>query len=256
MHQRFDKNIDWDSIAIYYDAYVRADLDRAYFLRHAAQSGDPVLELMCGTGRITLPLVEAGHRVTGVDSSRGLLDRFRAKLAARGLEAELIESDVRSLALGRRFALVYVGFHSFAEILGPEDRLAALSAIRGHVASGGRFVLTLHNPPVRAANAHSEWRVMGTFPLESGRRVEVSSRWDVDHDRARVSGIQRYRELEGEHIAKELEVPITFDLVSPSEVHDHARRVGLRVVDVRGTYDGAPFDASSSPFALFEMTDA
>ena len=53
------KNIDWNVVASYYDAYVRTDLDWSFFLKHAqASGGSAVLELMCGTGRITMPLVE------------------------------------------------------------------------------------------------------------------------------------------------------------------------------------------------------
>src|SRR3990170_4759916 len=70
------KNIDWNRVASYYDAYVRTDLDLSFFLKHARESDGPLLELMCGPGRITMPLVEAGYDVTGIDSSSGLLDRF------------------------------------------------------------------------------------------------------------------------------------------------------------------------------------
>lgn len=255
MHgEELEQNIDWNLVAAYYDAYVRTDLDRAFFLRHARASGGPVLELMCGTGRITLPLIEAGFQVTGIDSSARLLDRFRAKLAARNLHAELVEADVRSFELGRTFPFVFAGFHSFAEVLGADDRLRAMKAIRRHVAPGGRFVLTLHNPVIRAAAIHEEWRSMGIFPLESGNSVEVSSRWELDRERTRVRGVQRYREVEGEACVNELAVPIAFDLVTPEEVREHARQAGFHIAGVSGTYEGAAFDELASPFALFEMT--
>jgi SAM-dependent methyltransferase len=249
-------DIDWDTVAPYYDAYVRTSLDVPYFLDRAKESGGPVLELMCGTGRLTLPLAEAGHDVTGVDRSAALLARLRAKLGPRTAHVRLVLADVRSMSIGRTFPLVFVGFHSFAEILGSGARRRAMAAIRPHVAPGGRLILTLHNPPVRAANAHVAWRSMGTFPLDdgTGRSVEVSSRWRVDLARARVHGDQRYREIarSGEP-GKESSVPITFDLVSVAEVRSLAMGAGLDVRSILGDYGGASFDPASSPFAIFEL---
>jgi SAM-dependent methyltransferase len=248
------RNVDWDAVAPYYDAYVRATFDVPYFLDLARRAHGPVLELMCGTGRLTLPLVEAGHEVTGVDASPALLARLAAKLREHGLTARLVESDVRTFALGREFALVFVGFHAFAEVLGADERARAMRAIRPHVAPGGTLALAMHNPPVRAANVHDDRRTMGTFPLGEGT-LEVSSRWRIEG--TRVHGLQRFRELDrAGGLVGNLEVPIAFDLVPPEELVESASRVGLRLRRVLGDYDGAPFDPAASPFAVLEFTPA
>ncbi len=75
--------IDCDSVAALYDAYVTADLDVAFFSDEARRAGGPVLELMSGTGRLSIPLMEAGAELTCVDRSRGMLDVLSKKLAAR-----------------------------------------------------------------------------------------------------------------------------------------------------------------------------
>ena len=145
------REIDWDSVAPYYDAYVTAGFDIPFFLAWARRTGGPVLELMCGTGRVTLPLIEAGLDVTGIDRAAALNAHLRRKLAARGLTAAIHDMDVRGFDLGRRFGLVFIAFHAFAEILGEAERRFVWDAIRAHLRPDGRFILTLHNPAVRSA---------------------------------------------------------------------------------------------------------
>ena len=120
-------DIPWDEVAAYYDAYVRSEGDLEFWREAAAAADGPVLEVMCGTGRITLPLLEAGFTVTGVDRSAALTAALRAKIAARGLgeRATIVDADARDFALDRRFALVFVGFQSAFAII------AAMSAADG-----------------------------------------------------------------------------------------------------------------------------
>lgn len=68
------------------------------------------------------------------------------RLREEHLNADVVEADVRTLDLGRRFDLILVPFHSFSEILGVEQRARALAAIRRHLQPSGRLVITLHNP--------------------------------------------------------------------------------------------------------------
>jgi SAM-dependent methyltransferase len=251
------RNINWDLAAPYYDDFVKADFDLRFIMDRAASAGGPVLELMCGSGRITMPLAETGVAITALDSSAELLARLRGKLSVRGLPVRLVEADARAFDLGERFRFVFIGFHALAEVLGSADRLRVLEHVRAHLEDEGTFLLTLHNPPVRAALAHSEWRRAGRAALESGLSLEVDSRWDVDRDRQRVWGVQRYREVDARgSCAREVLLPIVFDLVSSAEVADLARQSGMEVRRVYGDYDGSALDPLRSPYMLFEMVPA
>ena len=89
-----------------------------------------------------LPLLQGGFNVTGVDESAGMLALARAQL---GPAAELIQADTRALALGPRFALVFVALNTFLHNLTREDQLATLRAARAHLRPGGMLLIDL--PP-------------------------------------------------------------------------------------------------------------
>jgi len=72
--------------AEYYDAYHGTDFDLQFYLDFGHQCGSPILELGCGTGRLTIPLAEAGFEVHGVDLSQNMLEICRHKVDEKGLE--------------------------------------------------------------------------------------------------------------------------------------------------------------------------
>jgi ubiquinone/menaquinone biosynthesis C-methylase UbiE len=128
---------------------VAHDVDR--YLEIARDTGGPILELCCGTGRVAIPLAAAGHSVTGVDISAELLRQLRAKLervppeqAARltALEADVTELDLAE----RRFRLAIVAFNSLLCIPSFEQQRRVLRRIHHHLDRGGSLVLDLVNP--------------------------------------------------------------------------------------------------------------
>lgn len=73
-------------IASLYDRFVKTDYDVPFFINETKKT-DGVLELMAGTGRLTIPLLEAGIQVTAVDFSAEMLAVLRPKLSQKGLNA-------------------------------------------------------------------------------------------------------------------------------------------------------------------------
>jgi SAM-dependent methyltransferase len=112
----------------------------------AAERGDPVLDLGCGTGRVALHLAELGHPVTGVDSEPDLVRELSRRARARGLEVDAVAADVRSLALEARFALAIAPMQ-VAQLLGGRDgRRAMLDSVSRHLAPGGVLAIALADP--------------------------------------------------------------------------------------------------------------
>lgn len=89
------KNVDFDAVADLYDYYVKTDMDIGFYLR-LCRGCRNILELMCGTGRVSLPLIREGFRLTCVDYAQRMLDVFRSKLKESD-KADIICQDICSL---------------------------------------------------------------------------------------------------------------------------------------------------------------
>ena len=122
----------------------RADLE--LWRELAAGRDGPILELGCGTGRVTLDLAAHGHEVTGLDSDPALVRALSARARERGLDVRAHVGDARSFALERRFALVLAPMQVIQLLGGPSGRRAALAAVRRHLRPRGLFAPALADP--------------------------------------------------------------------------------------------------------------
>lgn len=244
-------HIDYDSIAEIYDLYVTADYDVPFFLSEVRKVKGPVLELMAGTGRLSLPLIEAGATLTCVDNSQGMLDLLSRKLERRGLHAEVRCLDVCRLELPPRFEMAILPFQAFMEIVGEEDQQAALHAVFGALAPSGRFICTLHNPAVRRTQVDGLLRVVGRFP--AGESSLVVSGFETGG--APVVTRRQFFELfgaDGRLQWKRL-LPMEFSLIERDTFQRMAVSAGFRVAEIYGSYDRAPFDPVRSPVMIWVL---
>src|SRR6266436_2259475 len=135
-------------IADYYDEspVVKGRVQDVAFYRDAAREfGDPVLELGCGTGRITMALAEAGKRITGLDLSERMLERAVKKRGALRVEARerihFVQGDMARFDLGEKFRLVIIPFRPLQHLLEVQQHMDCLDCVRKHLAPGGRLIL-------------------------------------------------------------------------------------------------------------------
>ena len=168
-----------------YDQDVHLDVPRAFFralrpLLAAARGGPPVLDLGCGSGLLTERIARAGARVLGVDGSRAMLRRARARCARHGGRVRLMERNLGALRLPPVHTLA-VACHDVLNHLPSEAALRrVLTSIRRALAPGGVFVF----------DALTEWAFETYWP-ENVHRLEGphGDLWmDCDYDPVRRRG--------------------------------------------------------------------
>jgi SAM-dependent methyltransferase len=171
---------EYRSIAELYDYVVpyRERQDVAFYVEMARESGGPVLEVGCGTGRVLLPTARAGIEITGMDLSPHMLEVCREKLEAEPEEVRsrvrLVQGDMRRFALDQSFQLITLPFRPFQHLTTVEDQLACLDCIRQALAEGGRLILDIFNPSMEAlakTNFAEEVGEEPEFSMPDGRKV-------------------------------------------------------------------------------------
>jgi SAM-dependent methyltransferase len=245
------KSIDFDSVAELYDAHLAVSFDHAFWLNVARQASEPRLELMCGTGRITLPLLQAGISVEGLDYSEGQLGVFKKKLAQHNLQTSLYLSDARDFSLAKRYELIFIGFHAIAEVVDNADKLQVFRCVHRHLSEAGEFWLSLHNPAVRKESIDGNERSYGVFRLpDSQEDLEVTGQFELDSASGIVTGVQRYVVSRGSDELRSIELPVRFHLIAPEELGALVESSGFWITQRLGDYDGSAYDPASSPYFL------
>jgi SAM-dependent methyltransferase len=197
--------------------------------------GGPVLELGVGTGRLALPLAEAGVETWGVDASGAMLARLRAKPGGTGLRVVQADMAAPGLAADGRFAVVFCAYNTFFNLTEPEAQAACLRWAATALAHDGRLVIEAFVPAGREA--------------EDGRTVSVRS---VDANRVVLSVAQRDPDAQviaGQFVdlseAGRRLRPYRIHYLFPDQLDALAAEAGLALVAREATWVGAPFTDKS-----------
>jgi SAM-dependent methyltransferase len=178
----------YDRIAGIYDPWSRSVTeDVGFYVDQALAAGGPVVELAVGTGRIAIPIAQAGIEVIGVDSSPGMLAIAREAAEETGVSSlvDLRLGDLREPPVPERVSLVVCPFRSLLHMESEQEKLHALGAARKLLVDGGRFVFDVFSPSREdIAETDGRWleREPGIFERadwdEGSRTLTLSVRSD------------------------------------------------------------------------------
>jgi len=236
------------------------DLD--LYLALADRAGGSILELAVGSGRLAIPLAEAGHVVTGVDLDPAMLDRARTRARAGGGTAtadrlELIEGDLVDLRLPNAgsFGLAFIALNSLLVLATRAGQQAALRTLAEHLAPGGLAVVDVWIP-----DAEDLGRFDGRISLEWPRidpetGVIVTKAGSAQHDAA--SGTVTLTTIfeegsQGSSVRRWVRRD-RLRLVSADELRGFAETAGLVVEVLAGDYGLGPIGPGSERAVLIAV---
>lgn len=225
-----------------------------------------VLELACGTGRLTFPLAERGiqinteFHITGLDLSKSFIDHAHSKLEDSEPQTcsavSFIVGDMRSFEFSEEFDLIIIPFNSFALLLETEDQFSCLEAVKRGLSSDGHFVIDVVAPfrfqetfaagerPLPVMRAMSEWQ-------DANGAVEwfhqqCFEKYDPLQQVIRRVIYSHAHFAEGKN--KEFRQEVRYRALFPREMELLFRLANLRPVAKYGDYDRSPFNSRSSSY--------
>ena len=226
-----------------YDALLPIGAHVPFYVDLARQQAGAVLELACGTGQLTIPIALTGLPTVGLDLSAAMLDVAKKRASEAGATVEFLQGDMRDFASGREFKLIIVARNSLLHLLSTEDLLAALTAVRRHLAQDGMFAFDIFNPNVAllARPAGQRFAVMEENTAKFGPlSVEATNDYDAA---TQVNRATWFVSTPDRRDAWTL--PLTLRSIFPQELPLLLSAAGLELISRFGELDRAPFGPRS-----------
>jgi ubiquinone/menaquinone biosynthesis C-methylase UbiE len=217
---------------LFYDADKPAapDAEVAWYARQLPRDAGPLLELMCGSGRLLVPLAAQGFKLHGVDSSAAMLASCEARVAARGIEAPLFRQDLTQLNLPFRYAAAFVAVGSFQLVTEPGAALVALQRIRAHLVDPGLLLLDMFVPAESELRLGAPLVEVRTVRLEDGSQIALRSESTAFADARMVRTEYRYAHRRGATRLAEEHEKVTLTWYTPDEISALLTEAGYRDV--------------------------
>jgi SAM-dependent methyltransferase len=230
-----------------YDVQWGRHPDVAFWTQWCGEAGGPVLELGCGSGRVTLPLARAGLKVVGIDLSEPMLRAARARLAAEAQEVQrrvqLVRGDMREPVEGK-FGCAIIPAATFLVMLTREDQQRLVSAVHSALRVGGQLAFDM--PAAGEGPLHTAAQLPAVRRASEDGTVDFLEERVVEHDLASQVGICTitYTFYQPAHLGRVTE-RVKGRLTSRREVEEVLRSSALDLAHVWGGYDRSPVGEES-----------
>lgn len=240
----------YEAIADLYDLEhggYEEDLD---LYRNVAQSvGNPILELGCGSGRVAIPLAEAGYRVTGLDSSSAMLDRARAAATATAtgiadrLQWHLGQMREAASVPGGPFGVVIIALNGLLHLAGQDDQREVLVAARRALDPRGLLVIDLLNvTPETLRSLEGGVLLEGSWARHDGTRVDKFASRRVRPEQQRIETELWYDVLGQDGTPRRVRTAFPQRYLGLGELALMLELAGFAEWHAYGSYDMEPYD--------------
>jgi len=215
----------------------------------ASQAFGGVLEVGCGTGRVTLQLAEAASPLVGLDNSPAMLELARAKSQS----IRRVRGDMREFDLGERFRLILIPGHSLQYMLAAEDQLSCLGCLFRYLVPGGTLAVHLDHQGLEwlaglPAKAGTRFEPAPEIAdPRSGHRFAVRKAWSFEPAAQAATVVSEYQEYgeRGEPLAFWRTEPRRLHCVFRFEMEHALHRAGFEAIEVFGDFELQPLQDDS-----------
>lgn len=200
-----------------------------------------ILELCCGSGRLTIPLAKE-YAICGVDRSHSMLEQAKMKAAAEGVEIDFVEADIRTLDLPDKYDLIFIPFNSIHHLYQNQDLFDALNVVKKHLKDGGLFLLDCYNPNIHyIVEAEKKLNKIAEYTTADGRKVSIKQIMKYEN-KTQVNRIEWYYFINDSfHSVQNLDMRMYF----PQELDTYLGWNGFTIMHKFGNFEEEIFKNDS-----------
>lgn len=239
----------YDPIARLYHAETSSYIeDLPFYLEFARRTGSPLLDAMCGSGRLLIPLAEQGYTVTGCDLSPAMIELAHAYAASAGVtqHVRLLQADLCNAPLPtQHFSLAFVAINSFHHLTSSREQLAALHTLHAALQPDGVLLLDLLNPdPITITQDDNRLLVDKRFELDGQQVLKLVA--SASDPASQISQMTYIYDVQRTDNSVERHM-LQFDLrwLHRYELEHLLHRAGFALRAVYGSYDLDDYDSTS-----------
>ncbi|WP_332645888.1 class I SAM-dependent DNA methyltransferase [Lysinibacillus sp. 54212] len=218
-----------------------------FLSKWAAKKQGVIIDLACGTGRITIPLAKNGYELIGVDIHNGMLTEAKNKSANLNLQINWVEQDCTKLALHAKSSLIYSVGNSFQHLLTNEDQDRFLSSVTKHLENDGIFIFGTRFPSTEELiqpPTEEYWRSYRDSETKQIVDLFTISEYDSLNQIQHYTTIRKYKNDAGE-IINEMRTHISLRYVFPKEMNRLLHYHGFEILHLYKDWQETPITKDS-----------
>ena len=235
--------------ARYYDYSPVTPPDIPFYIQHLPSPQAKVLELGCGTGRITIPLSQHCASVRGIDLSAAMITICRKKLQQEEIQltkAKVEVGDITNLDLGRQFDLIIAPFRVFQNLETDSEVQGFFYSVRRHLSPQGACILNVFNPNRDRDTLRREWcsedeNLSWEAMIDGDRVACYDKRARMDKENLILYPELIYRRYENDVLKDETILKIVMRCYYPQDFEALIKTQGFSVMNRWGGYAGEAY---------------
>ncbi|WP_376789944.1 class I SAM-dependent methyltransferase [Thermoflexus sp.] len=241
--------MNYEAFAEFYDRFFGDFLeDLPFYQGYAERAGSPLLEVGCGTGRLTIPLAAAGFRVVGLDASAAMLARARARAERVGVADRIlwIQGDATREIPPGPYSMAFIPLNTFLHFDSLEAQQAVLRHLHRALEPGGLLLLDCLNPDAALLGENGQLYARSWHEdAETGTVLVWLEARRVDAATQRLELLILMEEHRADGTWRRWAFPSRMRFLWPGELRLLLESCGFALEEMFGTYDLAPYQEDS-----------
>ncbi|MFD2588189.1 class I SAM-dependent methyltransferase [Croceitalea marina] len=226
-----------------YDGMNTEIADLPFYSRWLEKKKDGrILELCCGTGRLTIPLAKEGYNIVGVDNSVTMLEQAQIKADEIDASIKFIESDMRFLDLPEVYDTIFIPFNSIHHLYDNQDFFRVMTNVKKNLKKDGYFLFDCFNPNIKyIVQSETEEKIIAEYVTKDGREVIIKQTM-VYESNTQINRIKWHYFINGEFdSAQNMDMRMFF----PQELDQYLNTCGFEILHKFGGFNEETFDNTS-----------